>query len=221
MSRAASTVKRQRPSGFSAVCAVVIVVAGLGVLGALWELAGLIFSARLSTLFIPPTSTAGPTFVAIQHQIQKALTAASLPDVRAAACAVKLVVDGLLIYGAVRTLQLRASTRAWFLRLLVVAACMELLAMGLAVLVQVRTYAALRPLLDRWMATAVSGAPAEAKTAFSVIMSASILLGLGWTIVWSSAKIGAYLFSRHYLQKPASASLFERPSGAGVPTQQD
>jgi hypothetical protein len=201
---------RPRSAAFSAVCAVAIVVGSLGLLGSLWELAGIIFQNRLSSAFMP--HMAAPGFVKMQHDLQKAILDASLPVARGAFNVARLVVEALVVFGAVRTLQLHAAARRMFLVVLVVAACTEFAGMALALLVQIRAYSAFQPILDRWMDVAAGGAPAKVRSVFQTAMSASVVVGIAWAIAWGLIKIVFFVFARVYLARPGAAALFEAPA---------
>lgn len=201
---------QRRSAGFSAVCAVTIVLAALGVLGSLWELGGIVFQARLSSAFMPRMSA--PGFIKMQRDLQRAMLEASLPMARGVVAAIRLMVEGVLVFAAVRTLQLRASARRLLLAVLTAAAGVELAALAVTLLVQIRMYSALQDFLEHWMPATAVAVPAKFRSMFRIAMSAGAVLGLAWAIVWGTVKIGFYVFARIYLRRPAAAALFEAPA---------
>ena len=210
-----------RPGGLMAVCVIAIVLGGLGLLGSLMAIVGLVAGPRLQQASVkllqqPGNDKVVEAQLAMQQKIQAVNDRYRWPNAGFALLNVGLSVG--LLAGGILALNREPRARTLLIALFAVALLFEISRSIVQVFMQWEMAAAMSDLLPRMMAASAPAKGPNAQQAAAIgtaIAKVGILLGLGFQLIFTVAKLTYYAVGWCYLRRPSARHWLEN-AGEGA-----
>jgi hypothetical protein len=204
-----SGVPGARPSGFTAVCVIAIVLGGLGLLGSFAAIVSLAAGPRLQEAMTPkPQGRGNDRVIEMQRTMQQRVQAVTdrywWPNAGFALLNVGLA--GGMLSGGIMALNRVPRARTILIAVFSVALLFEVFRTIVYIFMQWEMAAVMSEMLPRMMeATAPRNAPNPQQAAAIAATAAKvgIVVGLAFTLIFSVAKLVYYAVGRSYFNRPA------------------
>jgi len=202
---------KTRPGGLTAICVIVLVLAGLGILGGLLGAVGQLASQQMQSAFSGMNQPGMDNDLAeMQMEMNKQMMGVQkkwMPITLSFLAASVLVSVGLLL-GAIFSLQAKPVGRtilSWSLVLAILVDGGELIP---TIMAQMETVDVMKASMGKMMQSQGGNAPPGSAEMMSGFMSIGAYVGIAFVVIWAVLLIGFYLFSLVYLGKPHVAAYF-------------
>jgi Na+-transporting methylmalonyl-CoA/oxaloacetate decarboxylase gamma subunit len=214
--REATSGTRRSSRGLSVICVMAIVLSVLGLLMSCVALTSQILSSRVKQAIAQMPGPANPSANKAQREFNDRMMATAdrykwmtLPLTLA-----KLIVEAVLLAGAILTMRLNRRGRSWLLAGLVAAIVVESLYAVPTIIVQRESQAAMSDLMSQSVASQRgTNSPPPGMDNFAAAFGSAIgILSMLIAVVWLVAKIVFYAIGIRYLLKPELISLFAPPT---------
>lgn len=192
----------RRPGGVTAICVIAIVLASLGICGAIYQ--GVALALQSTILAQPP---AGDELSQMQNEMQRQMIEATRPltPFQIFLLAANLGASIALLAAAILALSMRPSGRGWLAGASVGCAAVDLLGAGLGLLAAVKSWPVVaeftRKMAERGGSMAQAGG----------VMKFAVAVAIGLQVIWLMLKLGFYITSVVYLQRPNVRQAFLPP----------
>ena len=206
----------RKPSWFSAVCIIGMILGALMVLSGVYGLLNIVLSGSMASFGMP--SSGGPGLQKLQQEMQEKMFEATMPGVGVALSFLRITIAGGVVFALAQTLKLSPLWRERSSLLLSVAAVWELAEVAYTVTIGIRTHGIMSDYMKRIMTLSSTGStPPGFADGMSTVMSATFIASLAFGAGWSIVKLVWWVYSRFYLIHPKLDPLFPEGGGGAGP----
>jgi hypothetical protein len=202
-----------RPGGLSAVCAIAIVLGGMGLATSMMGLCAMAAKPWLNNVFVLPQQSAkADQFREAQREMQQRTeeVASRYAGFNLGFLLLNVLIGGSLFVGGILALRLSPKGRRLLLTAFTAAILLEILRAVVQSFAQIEMAEVMQGPMARMMqASASHGGPGTPENAaFTVVVSRAMYVGIAVWLAFAAAKVIFYAVGARYLHRPAIRQLF-------------